>query len=342
MSDFMAFIICRHYLNPDLSKLLKKKLTTDCDIIKQSSLQRKIDLSCLIMLNDGCESDQEAPHLIRPMNLKRFGPTQEENQRRFWVMTHQMKKRIIEWLKEEKANLKQDIQSKAKKIIEKVDDKSEIYLNINTLLELIECSDSNHRLIQFALILLRTEVAITLKDEDANFFCDVYPFGESLITNISKENYGSEYEGRFLNLGKIKKETKGPRLFFVNQLVDSTSSVGELNVFPNDWLMYDENDVFNDEIEKLMLSSLDEKKKLEVIGEIYWNTYFSMNVVRGAAHNCLVLMSALYEIAFEVPMPPFKEGIMPDLELFQDVDSYQSKMTFIEKFSSKEFFEIKK
>ena len=157
-------------LNLKLVEFLQQKLRTDDVIIKQSSLQSKIDLSWRSMLNGGCESDQEALHLIRPMNLNRFGPTQEENQRRFWVMTHQMKKRIIEWLKEEKANLKQDIQSKAKKIIEKVDDKSEIYLNINTLLELIECSDSNHRLIQFALILLRTEVAITLKDEDANFF----------------------------------------------------------------------------------------------------------------------------------------------------------------------------
>jgi len=110
---------------------------------------------------------------------------------------------------------------------------------------------------------------------------------------------------------------------------------------PVDSLMYGllDDHSLDEEIRKLEISSLDDKKKLEIIGEIYWNSYFSMKVARGAAHNCLVLMSALYEIAFKVPMPPFKEGIMPDLELFQDVDSHKSKEKFIEKFSQRIFFQ---
>ncbi|RAP33165.1 hypothetical protein DID75_03045 [Candidatus Marinamargulisbacteria bacterium SCGC AG-410-N11] len=294
--------------------------------------------------------------LVTLLNSDRFGELQKLSNRKFW----QKSRAVIAECRELLTTTHQDITEQINESIaylRKYNDKFNttdgfFRKPLSQLLDNLQRTTpkTKHGLIQYALMLKRTQTAIEFKDERAAWFIETNV--QSIKTPLTAANYGS-YQNQCLRC--LDKEGKPE--------ISTSKTTGEYNLetgysikrkkadFQSDeiilYVTIDNSNYISDEKfeQKLrQLEALDTPRhiKLEIIADIYFDTYLSCQVVRGAAHNSLSLMYSLYNLAFpDEPLPPMKKGALLDLELVTTyADSYEdSKEAFKQFFKLEDFFE---
>lgn len=285
------------------------------------------------------------PLIPQKFNLERFGNVKQNE---FWKLSHQIIVETCSNLELSVADLKTKSILLLNTIITKP--KKKLYNLIN--LE-IQKSKTKHQALLILLSLERSKISKHFDEDYKNFinFTNESP----IQTSITDENYGNKYYNKFKEIGSqflqeidrqnnyydtYKKETPEKlenQYFFIRPRTSFELEAPKLDVYPSLSRCLDDA-TFNNILSRLN-EGLSREDKLAIIGELYHDSYFSMTVERGAAHNCLILMYSLYSIAFpNETLPPLKEGIMLDLELLNDINPAKSKEIFLKKFTKGEFF----
>ena len=279
---------------------------------------------------------------------KRFPTDQVKKQSEFWELSHQTISKTTKYcnltvkeLKEEASSMLNSIMPSKKGIRSPLSKKKAI-------IDLINGSKTKHEVLIILLSLERSMIDKHFEKEDDSYKDFLLVGTEAQITTcITEENYGIEYSKKFKRIGEdyFKKLNDGTKteteFFFIRPKTSVEVEAPELYVSAKLSRCLKDDD-FNNKISKLtepLSQEISRESKLKIIGELYHDSYFSMPAGRGAAHNSLMLMYSLYSIAFEESLPPLKEGVMLDLELFNNIDQKESKKIFLENFKKMKFFE---
>ena len=285
-------------------------------------------------------------------NKDRFPTDQVKRQSEFWELSHQTISKTTKYCNLTVKELKEESISILNSIMP-----SKKGGRYYAIIDLINGSATKHQVLLILLSLERSNIDKHFDQKNSSYtkYCLFATESRGIYTSILEENYGIDYYNKFKVIGenfskKFEEENEyyethnkahptkiETEFFLIRHKTAVKIEAPQLQVFPKLSRCLDD-DQFNNIISTLT-KPLSRERKLEIIGELYHDSYFSMPVGRGAAHNSLMLMYSLYSIAFGESLPPLKEGVMLDLELFNDIDQKKSKEIFLEKFTKMTFFE---